>query len=425
MIGSSSSTARLEPCIPGDTEHRGSHREPRRRPPGGLIGVEAIGVAPHQAPGPRDRPASTTERWPCPKDAPIRWLPSRSSRRVPWRRTPVGGPRGRHRGSRPDRARRDRSHGRRRALRPGSRPRPGAVAHRRVPSAGRASRSSGSPTPRPAPARLVADRSLQHRRCDTFPAPHRRCIAPPLPRDRSNPPQAAHAAGLPHERHTAAMPAPGSGENTNARRASLSARRRRGALPSGPGFTISTGTHRRDEGATCGSRSAAASDEGQIADRARRRTPGCGRAPGRRRARGSTARDPHAARDGTLARPSQPERRHRREHRRPRSRPRRRTRPACASSHVLHRRRVDPPRTNPHRSPNASRRARATPGIGVASGTMTTARRPDARHLATRSTAIGALVLRRRPHQHRTVPRASRGRRRAERGRDSRRRPRP
>ena len=84
--------------------------------------------------------------------------------------------------------------------------------------------------------------------------------------DRSTPRQTAQAAGWPHARQTAAMPYPGSGEKRNALVLSRSARTSRGARPSGPGDTISTGTQLRRRGATVGSAKAAASDEGAIAD---------------------------------------------------------------------------------------------------------------------------------------------------------------
>ena len=67
---------------------------------------------------------------------------------------------------------------------------------------------------------------------------------------RSTPPHTAHAAGSPQLRQTRATPYPGSGANRNPRLASFNAETSRGARPSTPGFTISTGGHARPAGVT-------------------------------------------------------------------------------------------------------------------------------------------------------------------------------
>ena len=118
--------------------------------------------------------------------------------------------------------------------------------------------------------------------------------------DRSRPPQAAQAAGRPHERHTCADPVSGQRREDESSMRLPQRPDQPGCPTLGPARTTSTGGHRRVDGATVGMRSALASDEGHSAD-STHVAPRAARAPTPHHARGSRAPGPRDAPDGSPA----------------------------------------------------------------------------------------------------------------------------
>src|SRR6266545_2792153 len=203
---------------------------------------------------------------------------------------------------------------------------------------------------------------------------------------RMVPPHDAHRAGSPHERHTLATPYPGSGWYRNPRRAPFTAPTSRGARPSGPGRTTSTGGQARPDGATSGAPVATASPLGHRAAI----TQTAPSRPARATATSRTwyAGDRSSRCPGWLSREI---------HTRPRCGTGANTagrvptttrkRPSAMSSHIRYRPRWDPPTYSATRSPKASATAAAVAGSGSASGTTTMADRVPATASPTASTA--------------------------------------
>ena len=148
-------------------------------------------------------------------------------------------------------------------------------------------------------------------------------------RPRSGPPRPPRAASRRTRRTRPARRTPGRPGRPRSREAARTGtpsrgllgapRTSRGARPSGPGLTTSTGGHRRPTGSTSTCSIACASSDGHHRRHHADRLPRCARARPPPRARGSTApAPPGAARDAPARTYTQPQPRHRREHRRPR-----------------------------------------------------------------------------------------------------------
>ncbi len=200
------------------------------------------------------------------------------------------------------------------------------------------------------------------------------------------PPHAAHAAGSPQFRHTRAMPAPGSGAYTNARRAPRRADTSRGARPSGPGRTTSTGGHHRADAVTSTPPRATASADGHTADI--RQTPSDSPARATPTSRTWKYGDRSSRWPAWLSRET---------YTKPRSGTGAKTAgrvptttgctPSAISNHVRYRARFDPPAKSTASLGNASSTAAAVAGNGSSSGTSTSAPRPLAKVSPTASTA--------------------------------------
>ncbi len=243
VIGSSAASAASSSVRPATRKTAEPTGNPASRPASPFIAMEPGRVAPAPAPGRPDRSACED----CTMARPSGRAHATASVQVVTRslasreaRTPIGeiGVEDRDEVE----PARDRSRARRQARRRGSRPSREVAAASSRPSRRTGTGRLAQPTPRPAPRPPATEPEVARAATPAATRAPRRPRSEPIPRSsaarRRTPrtPPAARTIGRPRRCRS-----PGSGENTNARDARRSARTSRGARPSGPGFTTSTG----------------------------------------------------------------------------------------------------------------------------------------------------------------------------------------